>query len=101
MGTRLELQVVLEGLLGSRNVYFQRPESKAMQYPAIVYNIDDLETAHAGNKPYKLVDRYQVTVIDKNPDSLIPKKVAALPMCTFDRFFVSDKLNHNVFKLFF
>jgi len=33
MGTRLELQNLLENILGSRNVYFQPPENLKLNYP--------------------------------------------------------------------
>ena len=101
MAPRLDLQALLVGLLGSPNVYFQKPPSVNMQYPCIVYKRDSINTVHAGNKPYRHLKRYLVTVIDQNPDSLIPAKIADLPMCTFDRFYTADKLNHDVFKLFF
>lgn len=101
MGQRIQLQALLEQLLGSRNVYFQPPPSTKMQYPCIVYRKDDIDTIYSGNKPYRNVQRYTVTVIDKNPDSFIPAKIAGLPMSTFDRFFVTDNLNHDVFKLYF
>lgn len=101
MAQRLSLQSLLEGLLGSRNVYFQPPPTKQMHYPCIVYKRDDANTAFAGNKPYRYVKRYQVTVIDTNPDSLIPDKIAVLPMCTFNRFYTADQLNHDVYTLFF
>jgi len=42
-----------------------------------------------------------VTVIDRNPDSDLPGKVAELPMCTFNRFFTADNLNHDVYTIFF
>jgi len=45
--------------------------------------------------------RYQVTVIDADPDSIIPEKIEALPMCTFDRQFTADNLYHDVFSLYF
>lgn len=101
MGQRLELQAILEGLLGNSNVYFQPPATVQMQYPAIVYRRDDIDTEFAGNQPYRLTKRYQVTVISRDPDSNIPGKVAELPSCTFDRFYAADQLNHDVFKLYF
>lgn len=101
MAPRLSLQALLTALLGSKNVYFQPPPSIVMQYPCIVYRRDNLDTVFADNKPYKHKKRYQITVIDRNPDSDIPDKVAALPMCTFDRFFTADNLNHDVFNLYF
>lgn len=98
---RLSLQSLLETLAGSDNVYFQPPANVQMQYPAIVYERDAANTEFAGNSPYRYTKRYQVTVIDGNPDSDIPDKVARLPMCTFNRHFTADNLNHDVFDLYF
>lgn len=72
-----------------------------MKYPAIVYKRDTADTQFAGNIPYRNTLRYQVTVIDRDPDSDIPVKVAALPMCLFNRHFVANNLNHDVFNLYF
>jgi hypothetical protein len=72
-----------------------------MQYPAIVYQRYISKTAFADNAPYTVTQRYQVTVIDPDPDSPIPDKVAALPMCTKNRFFVANNLNHDVFNLYY
>jgi hypothetical protein len=101
MGQRLELQTLLVDLLGSTNVYFQPPPTVKMQYPCIVYRRDWANTIFAGGKPYNYTKRYQVIVIDPNPDSIIPDKIAELPMCVFERFYTADNLNHDVFKLFF
>lgn len=101
MALRLSLQALLESLLGSANVYFQPPPSLQIEYPCIVYQRDSASTLFAGNNPYRYVKRYQVTVIEKNPDSIIPDKVAGLPMCTHVRFFTLKNLHHDVFTLFF
>lgn len=101
MSSRTELQDLLEDLLGSDNVYFQPPPTLKMQYPCIVYNRDFIETDFADNAPYKNKKRYSVKVIDRDPDSQIHEKVAALPLCSYDRFYSNDNLNHDVFNLFF
>jgi len=62
---------------------------------------DVTDTRFADNGPYKHHKRYQVTVIDRNPDSVIPDRVAELPLCTHIQFFTADNLNHDVFSLFF
>jgi hypothetical protein len=72
-----------------------------MQYPAIVYERDSSLTRFAGNLPYNIRKRYLVTVIDRDPDSEIPDKVAALPSCTHNRYFAAESLNHDVFYLYF
>jgi hypothetical protein len=99
MGTRLELQALL--LTCAANVYFQPPESLKLTYPCIIYKRDSAKTIFADNEPYKHTKRYLITVIDPDPDSDIPDKVAALPKCVYDRFFPADKLNHDTFKIFF
>lgn len=101
MGTRLQLQTVLETILGSKNVYFQPPATMVMKYPCIVYSRSSMDTKFANNVPYSIKNRYQLTVIDKNPDSAIPAKVAALPMCTYDRPFKADNLNHDIFNIYY
>jgi hypothetical protein len=72
-----------------------------MQYPCIVYARDGTHSEFADNSPYALTKRYQVTVIDRNPDSDLPDKVEELPLCSFQRYFAADNLNHYVFTLFF
>lgn len=101
MGLRIDLQTLLKELLGTNNVYFQPPPSVIMVYPCIVYKRDAANTIFADDKPYKHVKRYQIIYIDTDPDSVIPAKIAALPMCIFDRFYTADNLNHDVYKLFF
>ncbi len=101
MAHRLELQQLLVSILGSTNVYFQPPPSVQMQYPSIVYKRDSRKTEFADDKPYKDRKRYLVTVIDRNPDSEIPERLAQLSLCVFDRFYTADNLNHDVYRLFF
>jgi hypothetical protein len=83
------------------NVYFQPPNELTMKYPAIVYHRDFADSKFANNKTYANTKRYQVTIIDEDPDSEIPDKVAALPMCTFSRFFAVDGLNQDIYDLYF
>lgn len=101
MAPRLELQAVLVSLLETSNVYFQPPPNLKMEYPCIIYRRDYEQVEHADDFPYKRRKRYLVTVIDRNPDSGIPDRISALPMCTYDRFYTADSLNHDVYKLFF
>lgn len=99
--SRLSLQTLLEGVLGSRNVYFQPKEGQNLSYPAIVYNMDAVRTDFADNSPYKLHDRYQVTYIDRSPDSDVPRKIQGLPMTRFSSYFVVDGLNHYNHSIYF
>lgn len=101
MGTRIQLQTVLESLLGSRHVYYQPPTSIKMEYPAIVYTRKNIKNDYADNNVYGQSRCYEITVIDSNPDSTIVDNVSKLPTCKFDRHFKSDNLNHDTFTLYF
>lgn len=87
--------------MGTNHVYFQPPEGLLMQYPCIVYRRDNARAQYADNSTYRSTQRYIVTVIDRNPDSIFPDKVAQLPHCSRDRFFAVKDLNHDVFSIFF
>ena len=97
MRSRLDLQYMLEELIGNTNVYFQPPETVKLHYPAIVYERENIRTTYA---PYNGRTAYSVTFITKDPDSEIVNKLAALPLCRFSRHFVYDNFNHDVFSLY-
>ena len=99
--SRLELHSLLAELNPNGRVYFQPPANVQMTYPAIVYSRDRRLVQHADNTPYINTKRYSVTIIDQDPDSEIPDKISELPLCTFERFFVSDNLNHDIYNLYF
>jgi len=101
MAPRLELQTLLETLLGSENVYFQPPTGFMMSYPCIVYNRSNIRSRFADDIPYLLMKQYTLTAIYSNPDSDLSDKISALPQCVFDRNFRSDSLNHDVFNILF
>jgi len=101
MPPRSELQTLFESLIGTGNVYFQPPSSVRMAYPCIVYERSNIQTKFADNLPYSNAKQYRVTVIDKDPDSIIPDEILKLPKCVFDRHYNTENLNHDVFILFF
>lgn len=101
MSSRADLQVLLEKIMGSENVHFQPPATEKMNYPAIVYSLSNIRNTFANNLSYKRARAYQLTLIDKNPDNEFVDKILSLPMCSFDRHFKSDNLNHYVFTLYY
>lgn len=101
MASRIELQKELEKLLGSRNVYYQSPETFKMEYPAIRYSKSDIDTKFANNKLYMHKNKYEIIVIDRKPDNLVIDELLKLPMCTYDRHYTADNLNHDVLTLYY
>ena len=100
MNDRLELHEILCQILGSRNVYFQPPESVSMKYPAIRYSRNRIENTSADNIIYKQDVSYTITVIDRDPDSEIVERLSKVPRIVYDRSYVADNLNHDVFTLY-
>lgn len=95
------MQSKLEELLGSKNVYYQPPESVKMEYPAIKYSVDDIDKKSANDTAYIVTKRYELIVISKRPDDPVIDKLLQLPMCSFERHYVSNNLNHDVFTLYY
>lgn len=83
------------------NVYFQPPSGYQLKYPCIIYERKTGDTIYADDFPYRHEKAYVITVIDPDPDTTIPDKVAMLQMCKEDRFFTSDNLNHYVFTIYY
>lgn len=102
MASRDNLQLELETLLGSENVYFQPPENLKMKYPCIRYSLNNVDTVRANNTIYHFTNAYQVTVIDYEPDSEIHIKLMEhFPMCSFERYYAADNLHHFVLNLYY
>lgn len=102
MASRLKLHEEFCEILGSRNVYFQPPESVKMKYDCIRYSRSGIDQRNANDKLYLKKDRYEVVVITNDPDSPIPDRILQhFPMCKFDRGYAAKNLNHFVFTIFY
>jgi hypothetical protein len=82
------------------HVYFQPPENVKLEYPCLVYELEDINVRFADNGPYSLWDRYQVTLIRHDPDSPLIRKLMGLPHSSFSRHFATSGLNHDVFVIY-
>ena len=101
MADRLDLQSKLEKLNGNRNVYYDPPASLEMNYRAIRYSKKAPDAKYANDKKYKTMNCYEVTVIDRLPDSSVINDLQELPYCAYDRHYVSDNLHHDVLTLYY
>ena len=97
---RLRLQSELENALGSRNVYFQPPQSIQMEYPCIVYTYSGDTVFHADGAPYFTFDYYDVVLITKDPmPDTIMSNLLTIPYSKFDRHYVGDNLHHFSYSI--
>lgn len=97
---RLALHDYLLEVSEITNVYFQPPESIKLNYPAIIYSLNNIANIPADNITYVQNVSYTITVVDRMPDSELAEKVSLIPHIMFDRSYTADNLNHFVFTLF-
>jgi hypothetical protein len=82
-------------------VYFQPPSDVQMEYPCIVYSLDNGSTRFADNKPYIYEQQYEVQLIGRGPQPDKFHQLVFLPKTLHSRSFVADNLNHDVFSIYF
>lgn len=98
---RLQLHEELCDVLGSRNVYFQPPESVKIKYPAIIYRIENIDQKFADNMTYNKDRAYLLILVHPDPDNdIIEKLLFAFPKIRFDRAYDSDNMHHYVYVLY-
>lgn len=98
---RLELHAVLSALISPGKAHFQPPPTTVLQYPCIVYEFSGMDRKFADDRPYGNRRKYTVIAIDRTPDSTLPEKLAALPLCKMDRPYVTNNLYHFAFTLYY
>ena len=102
MASRFELHEEFCEILGSRNVYFQTPESVKMNYDAIRYGLGGKDIKRANDDLYLMTNQYEGVVITRDPDTTIPDAILKhFKMCSFGRPYTADNLNHYPFTLYY
>lgn len=102
MANRLQLQKDLVNLLGSKNVYYDPPETIKLQYPCFIYQSDIPYDVKANNRSYMYVKRYSITYVDTNPDNDMTVRL----LTTFGHIsagnpYTSDGLHHYPFDIYY
>ena len=100
MATRLELQAELEKF--ASHVYFQPPSDLRMMFPCIVYSKKSNKVTRANNHSYNSRQEYQLTIIERDPDSdLADKVVSHFQYSSIGTYFVVDSLHQTTINLYF
>ena len=98
---RLQLHEELCNFLGSRNVYFQPPESVKIKYPAIIYHVENIDQTFANNMTYNKDRAYLLTLVHTDPDNeLVDKILFSFPKIRFDRAYDYENMHHYVYVLY-
>lgn len=107
MASRLSLHNSFVDILGSRDeedtrAYYNSPDKKDMNYPCIRYSLSGIDRKHANNAAYKNLNKYNVTLIDFDPESEIHEKILAkFQYCSFDTNYKADNLQHFVYTIYY
>lgn len=98
--TRIELQEALEDFLGSRNVYYQPPETIKLKYPCILYEKSRVQQVYADNITYLKHKNYELTLIYRDADSTLPDDILDyFQGISFDRAYKADNLYHETYTI--
>ena len=82
------------------NVYYQPTSNVQMKYPAIRYKRVSIDVDHADNVPYISAVGYEITVIDRDPDSEIVEEIAKMQYASHNRHYTAENLNHDTFIIY-
>lgn len=97
-----ELRAILQEVLGYVNIYFQPPDSVLMKYDCIRYARNTFGVVRADDHAYNIREQYQVTVITRDPDSELPRKIQEyFKFCQPGRQFMADNLYHFPFTIYY
>lgn len=98
---RLSLHSKLLSILGTSQVYYNDPPSTVkLDYPCIIYKLDDVTGVRANNKRYMGNRRYLLTIIDRKPDPPVVNKILDLEYSKFEDPFIANNLYHYICSLY-
>ena len=84
------------------HVYYQPPSSIKMTYPCIVYQKTSKFREFGNDSVYIKLQGYQLTVIDRDPDSLIADDLEDhFIYCAISQYFTNENLNHITLELYY
>lgn len=100
--TREEFRDKLREFIGSNNTYYRPPETVKMSYPCVVYDMDSPHIMRANNRIYGFKNRYSVKFISTDPQWINVEDVLnAFEFCDYDRTYISDRLTHWAFRIYY
>lgn len=97
---RTDLHAILKAICP--NVYYQPPSNIALTYPCIVYRMNGDEEFRADNLVYVVYRSYVLTVIDRNPDGVLPDEIRkAFGSASIGPSLVVDGINNTTITLYY
>ena len=93
-------ELLVDTSLYSGRVYFNPPNGVKLEYPCIVFALENAHTVHADGNPYVVRPRYTVThIYAKYSDHSVTDALLDLPGSRFSRSYKADGLYHDVISI--
>lgn len=83
------------------NVYFQEPTNINIKYPAIIYKLSKVDTTNANDRVYTSMRKYEVTLIDDDPDSNLIDRLLSFKYATFDRQIIYQGITNTILNIYY
>lgn len=98
---RLKVHSKLVEVMQGKKVYFQPPENLRLERPCLIYKVSNIFDLFADNVTYQRRRRYEIILVDDNPDSeYFDRLMEAFTYIKFNRFYIADSNNHWSFELY-
>jgi hypothetical protein len=97
---RLWLHNQLSAAFPDLKLIFRSPSNKVLEYPCIVYDVDDLDVNHANNEAFVVGTTFQLQVMSVYPGySGIHDILRLFPKASFIRSYMYDDIVHDIFRV--
>lgn len=80
-------------------LYFQPPTNTVLKPPYVLYKRLDVAQRMASNVKYISKEKYQITVVDSDPDSVLASILTMHPDAHFQQEYPQNNLYHHVFNM--
>lgn len=102
MGSRIDLQNMLDNIEGNTKAYYQPPSSLQISYPCFIYSDKPGNILRASDTIYRYKNRYDLLYITKTPrQDMMTIMLEKFSYCSLDNIYISDGLHHYAFTIYY
>lgn len=97
---RLALHSLLAAAYPSFKLIFRAASHDVLEYPCIVYDVENLVPAYANNTPYVIGTVFEVVMMSTLPGEFGIKDMLSIQNSSHIQSYVSDGVVHDVFRIY-
>ena len=96
---RLQLHQMLVDVFVGFTLYFNPQSKLILEYPCILYELQDLPVRHASNVAYSVGSVFKVTMMYVGQPPIDPKKMYTIRGASYATSFTKDDVTHVIFDV--